>query len=251
MRAVLPIVAATSYLTPLREGGSLPGIVEADDDGTYVVKFRGAGQGTSALAAEIVTGELARRLGLRVPDLVLVELDPEIGRREPDQEVQDLLRASEGLNLGVDFLPGALGYDGVAWRPPAGEAAAVLWLDGLVGNVDRSWRNPNLLVWHRAMWCIDHGATLLFQHSWPGVDAWAGRAYDPAEHVLGDFAAGLDAADAALAPRIDATLLDELIALVPPAWLAAPPDGTAPAVAYREHLLARLRRRPWMNRAAA
>ncbi len=248
---VLPTVEATRYVTPLREGGSLPGLVEADDDGTYVVKFRGAGQGPAALAAEIVTGELARRLGLRVPDLVLVELDPEIGRREPDEEVQDLLTASAGLNLGVDFLPGSLGYDGMAWRPAAEEAARVLWLDGFVGNVDRSWRNPNLLVWHRRMWLIDHGATLLFQHGWPERSAWAARVYDHSEHALAGFAAGLPAADAELGALVDGSMLGEVLELVPDSWLAQPSGGGPPRPAYRDYLLARLAARAWLAEAAA
>ena len=163
MPAVLRTVTATRYVTPLREGGSLPALVEADDDGLYVVKFRGAGQGPKALAAEIVAGELARALGLPVPELVLVELDAELARAEPDPEIQDLIRASAGLNLGVDFLPGALPYSPA--RPPAPDlAAAVVWLDALVENVDRTPRNPNLLLWHGNLWLIDHGAALYVHH---------------------------------------------------------------------------------------
>src|SRR5512135_3370649 len=159
-------VNAIRYVTPLREGGSLPAIVEADDLGTYVAKFVGAGQGRKALIAEIVAGEIARRLGFRVPDLVLVNLDSAIGRVEPDQEVQELLVASAGLNLGVDFLPGSLGFEPTAWPVDPGFAARVVWLDALVSNVDRSWRNPNLLVWHGQVWLIDHGASLYFHHNW-------------------------------------------------------------------------------------
>ena len=172
---MLQHVTATRYVTPLREGGSLPGIVEADDLGTYVVKFRGAGQGSAALVSEIVVGELGRRLGVRVPDLVLIALDAEIGKREPDQEVQELLLASVGVNLGMDFLPGSIGYDGIHWQPPAEEAARIFWLDALTGNVDRTWANPNMLIWHRKLWAIDHGAALVFQHSWPAVSAWASQ----------------------------------------------------------------------------
>ena len=150
----------------------------------YVVKFTGAGQGTAALVAEVVVGELGRRLGVRVPELVGVELDPAIGLREPDQEVQELLKASSGLNLGMDFLPGSVGYDGVAWRPDPLDAARVFWLDAYTANVDRTWRNPNLLVWHRTLWAIDHGAALVFQHAWPAPEAWAGRRYDLSQHVL-------------------------------------------------------------------
>jgi hypothetical protein len=144
---VIRSVSATRYVAPLREGGSLPGIVEADDDGTYVLKFRGAGQGPKVLVAEVVVGEIARALGIRVPDLRAVDLDARIARYEADEEVQDLLTASVGLNLGVDFLPGAFGYDGA--RPPTPEEAArILWLDAYTANVDRTWRNPNLLLWH-------------------------------------------------------------------------------------------------------
>src|SRR4051812_38752134 len=138
--------SATRYVTPLREGGSLPGIVEADDLGTYVMKFIGAGQGRKTLVAEVIAGELARRLGLRVPDLVRMRLDPVIGLGEPDEEVQDLLKASGGLNLGMDYLPGSLGFDPLAFEVDPAEAGRVIWFDGLIGNVDRSWRNPNMLV---------------------------------------------------------------------------------------------------------
>ena len=164
MPGVLRTVTATRYVTPLREGGSLPGIVEADDDGLYVLKFRGAGQGPKALAAEIVGGELARALGLPVPELVLIELDPALGNAEPDPEIQELIAASAGINLGVDFLPGSLPYD--PSRPPDAELAAdVVWLDALITNVDRTPRNPNLLRWHTNLYLIDHGAALYAFHA--------------------------------------------------------------------------------------
>jgi hypothetical protein len=156
-------VTVTRYVTPLREGGSLPALVEADNLGTYVMKFRGAGQGPLALVAEIIAGELARRLGLRTPELVVAELDPRIPGSEPDPEIQDLLRASEGLNLGVDFLPSSVGFDPLGWTAEPGFASQLLWFDALVHNVDRTWRNPNLLIWHRNIWLIDHGAALYFQ----------------------------------------------------------------------------------------
>jgi hypothetical protein len=252
-------VVATRYVTPLREGGSLPGLMEADDFGTYVVKFRGAGQGPKALVAEVVAGELARRLDLPVPELVGIDVDPELGRVEPDQEVQDLLRASAGRNLGLDFLPSALGFDPVVWTPDADLAAAVVWFDALVENVDRSWRNPNLLIWHGRLWLIDHGATLYFAHSWRTASSKVGRSYDVAGHVLapfvGDLLAGLAAADVRLAPRITADVLDEVTGLVPTDWLADDPSfptADAARAAYRDHLLARLEvRDQWLPRVVA
>src|ERR1700712_1992332 len=226
MHAVRQVVA-TRYVTPLREGGSLPGLMEADDFGTYVVKFRGAGQGPKALIAEVISGELARRLGLPVPELVRIQVDPELGRVEPDQEVQDLLRASAGDNLGGDCPPPALGFDPLAWSPDPELAAAVVWFDALVENVDRSWRNPNLLIWHGRLWLIDHGATLYFAHSWRTAASKTGRAYDAAGHVLApfvsDLAAGLAQADARLAPQVTSGLLDEITGLVPEAWLLDDP----------------------------
>src|SRR5918912_2206132 len=196
---MLRTVAATRYVTPLREGGSLPALVEADDDGLYVVKFRGAGQGPKALAAEIVAGETARALGLPVPELVLVELDPQLAGAEPDPEIQDLLDASAGLNVGMDFLPGALPFS--AQLPPDSELAAdVVWFDALVLNVDRTARNPNLLRWHGRTWLIDHGAALYVHHA--GADA-LGRAGAPfaaiRDHVLLPFARSIADADERLA----------------------------------------------------
>ncbi|WP_405110198.1 aminotransferase class I and II [Micromonospora sp. NBC_01405] len=243
-------VLGTQYLTPLREGGSLPGVVEADNDGTYVVKFRGAGQGSAALVAEVVVGELGRRLGIRVPELAVVGVDPEVARREPDQEVQELLRASAGENLGMDFLPGSVGYDGVGWEPPPEEAARIYWLDALTANVDRTWSNPNLLIWHRQLWAIDHGAALLFQHSWPSVAAWADRRYDLSQHVLADLVTKLGPAvlaklDAELAAIVTAELLAEVVALVPDSFLVSLNSVTADAdpaelrQRYVEYLLAR------------
>jgi hypothetical protein len=229
---VLEHVTVTRYVTPLREGGSLPAIVEADNLGTYVMKFRGAGQGPLALVAEISAGARARRLGLRVPELVLAGLDPRIGVSEPDPEIQDLLRASEGVNLGVDFLPGSFGFDPLGWTAEPEFASRVLWFDALVQNVDRTWRNPNLLVWHRNIWLIDHGAALYFHHNWPTADSK--RPFDAAEHVLHDRATTLGTAHAVLAPQVTADLLAEVTALVPPGWF-----GDRGADAYVEHLLAR------------
>jgi hypothetical protein len=239
MRAVLRTVTATRYVTPLREGGSLPGLVEADDDGYYVLKFRGAGQGTKALAAEVVVGELARALGLPVPELVLIELDPELARAEPDAEIQDLIRASGGVNLGVDFLPGALPY--TPSRPPPPElAAAVVWLDALVENVDRTPRNPNLLRWHGRLFLIDHGAALWVHHGGGDPLSVAGRPF-PAirDHVLLAAAGSLLEADARLAP------------LAAPAAAAGlvPRDWAEPDV-YAAHLTRRLEEpRSWAAEA--
>jgi hypothetical protein len=241
---VLPNVTATRYVTPLREGGSLPAIVEADDLGTYVVKFHGAGQGRKALIAEVISGELARRLGLRVPDIVTVDLDPVIGRHEPDPDIQDLLKASPGRNLGIDYLPGSLGFDPLAWTPDPGFAASVLWFDALVGNVDRSWRNPNLLVWHGDVWLIDHGASLYFHHSWAGADRLIDRPYDASDHVLATFIDDdvLAQAGRELALRVTDGLLTEVVDLVPAEWLDDEPGFDSPAdvaAAYIAHLHAR------------
>ena len=236
-------VVATRYVMPLREGGSLPGVMEASDLGTYVVKFRGAGQGRKVLVAEVVVGELARALGLPVPELVLVEVDPVLGRAEPDEEVQDLLRASGGLNLGMDFLPGALGFDPVVHAVDPSLASQVLWLDALVGNVDRSWRNPNLLLWHRELQLIDHGACLVFHHDWARAGSAAQKPYDTADHVLGSFATERSAAGDALSARVSRELLSSVVALVPDVWLADEPGFDSVASvreAYVDHLLRRV-----------
>ncbi|MFE2642156.1 HipA family kinase [Streptomyces nigra] len=239
---MLKEVIATRYVTPLREGGSLPGLVEADDLGTYVMKFAGAGQGRKTLVAEVVCGELARRLGLRVPRLVTMELDPVLGLGEPEQQVQDLLRSSGGTNLGMDFLSGALGFDPLAFEVSPEEAGRVLWFDALVNNVDRSWRNPNLLMWQGELWLIDHGATMIWHHNWPGADASAARPYDASDHALARFAPDLAGAAAELAPRVTEDLLTEVTAEIPDVWLAGEPGfGTADDLrrAYVRPLLAR------------
>ena len=242
-------MTATRYVLPLREGGSLPGLMEADDLGTWVVKFSGAGQGRKVLVAEVLVGELARRLGLPVPELVLVDVDPVLGRAEPDEEVQDLLRASPGLNLGTDFLPGSLGFDPMVHVVDPGLASRVLWLDALVGNVDRSWRNPNLLRWHRELWMIDHGASLVFHHDWPRAAAAAEKAYQADDHVLAAQATDRAAAGEHLAPQVTPELLEQVAALVPDVWLQDEP-GFACAkevrAAYVGHLLRRVdARRSW------
>ncbi|MGW7358227.1 HipA family kinase [Streptomyces sp. NPDC054802] len=239
---MLKEVTATRYVTPLREGGSLPGIVEADDLGTYVMKFTGAGQGRKTLVAEVVCGQLGRRLGLRVPELVTMQLDPVIGLSEPDQEVQELLKASGGLNLGMDFLPGSLGFDPLAYEVDAAQAGRVVWFDALINNVDRSWRNPNMLVWHGDLWLIDHGATMIWHHNWPGAAASVTKPYDASDHALAPFGPDIAAAAAELAPRVTEELLGEVVADVPDEWLAGEPGfDSADALrrAYVEALLPR------------
>ncbi|MGW5200240.1 HipA family kinase [Streptomyces spiralis] len=239
---MLKEVNATRFITPLREGGSLPGLVEADDFGTYVLKFTGAGQGRKTLVAEVVCGELARRLGLRVPRLVTIGLDPVLGLGEPDERVQELLRSSGGINLGMDFLSGALGFDALAFPVDPEEAGRIVWFDALVGNVDRSWRNPNLLRWRGELWLIDHGATMIWHHNWPGAEASAARPYDASDHALAPFAPDLAAATARLAPLVTEDLLAEVTAEIPDVWLAGEPGFDTPDElrrAYARPLLAR------------
>ena len=230
-------IEATRYVTPLREGGSLPALVEASDDGLYVLKLRGAGQGPKALVAEIVAGELARALGLTVPELALVELDPVVATAEPDPEIQDLLRASAGLNVGVDFLPGSLAYSPAAGPAPSPEEAArIVWFDGLVTNVDRTPRNPNLLVWHGRVWLIDHGAALFFHHAPEQAPEHALTPFPQiAEHVLLPCAGPIRDAHAELAPLVTEPLLAEVAAAVPAELLG----GDNPRM-YVDYLLRRL-----------
>jgi hypothetical protein len=255
---VLPTVTATRYVAPLREGGSLPGIVEADDLGTYVCKFRGAGQGMLVLVAEVIVGELARRLGLRTPRLVALRLEEAIARYEADEEVQDLLKASVGLNLAVDFLPGAFGFDASS-RIDLGTAGTIVWLDAYTANVDRTWRNPNLLSWHGNVWAIDHGAALYFHHSWPNgvgsAERFAAQPYDVSDHVLARFAAGVPAVHDRLSAQVDAALLRTVVGQVPADWLEPVPGAdTVEAVrtAYVDHLVARLASPgSWLPRPAA
>jgi hypothetical protein len=242
---MLRTVTATRYVTPLREGGSVPALVEADDDGLYVVKLLGAGHGRKALVAELLAGEIGRHLGLPVPDLVLVELDAALAKAEPDQEIQDLLQRSAGTNLGLDFLPGALPFaPAVGPRPDPELAAAVVWLDAFTTNVDRTPRNPNLLVWHRRLHLIDHGSALYVHHAWRDPEAHAVRPFEAIrDHVLLPFAGPIAAADARLAMRLDRAAFEALAAAIPDDWLRPEdglPDADAHRRAYVDYLVRRL-----------
>ncbi len=241
-------VTATRYVTPLREGGSLPAIVEADDDGLYVAKFRGAGHGEKALVAELVAGEIGRALGLLVPEIVLVDFDARLAAAEPDAEIRELLQRSSGLNVGLDFLPGALGFDPAAgFRPPPDLSADVVWFDAFVTNVDRDARNTNMLVWHKRLWLIDHGSALYIHHSWRDP---AGHARRPmaeiARNVLLPYSSSILEADERLASKLTPELLAEIVAAVPDDWL--PPDPARPELAtaaahraaYRDYLERRI-----------
>jgi len=242
-------VQATRFVLPLREGGSMPGLMEADDDGMYVVKFRGAGQGLKVLVAEVIVGLVGRAIGVDVPDLVEIEVPAAIARYEADEEVQDLLDASLGANLGLDFLPGAFGYDG-SREPSAETAQAIVWLDAFTANVDRTWANPNLLWWHDRLVAIDHGAALYFHHSWPSrapsPQRFAAQRFDVGTHVL----AGVAGAPAAVAARhtefagaLTPAVLGDIVDAVPAGWLEPTeqlPDASAVRRAYVEVLTARL-----------
>ncbi len=248
------------YITPLREGGSMPAVVEADDLGQYVLKFRGAGQGVRALIAEIVCGRLAQALELPIPDLVLATLDPELSRTEPDPEIQDLIRASAGLNMALDYLPGAVNFDPAADEVTADFASRLVWFDALVSNVDRTARNTNLLVWHRRPWLIDHGACLTFHHAWNGVVADPAKPFAPvADHVLLPRADRLSQVDGALAARLSPAVLQAALAAVPDSFLllAGADRGGTPLAdpaqhrqAYVQYFQARLQGRSrWLQGA--
>jgi hypothetical protein len=248
-------VMTTRYVTPLREGGSLPGLVEADDDGLYVVKFRGAGQGPRALVAEWLAGEIGRAIGLRVPDIVGVEVPADLADAEPDPEIQDLVRASVGRNIGLDFLPGALAFNPAA-APVVDPrmAAATAWLDGLVTNPDRTVSNPNLLIWHGNIWLIDHGASLYIQHTWRDPDEHARRPFERLrDHVLLPFASSVAAIDEALTAAVTPDLVEDLVADLPDVWLPDDPligDADAQRAAYRRYLAIRLEPpRPFVEEA--
>lgn len=240
-------VEATRYVTPLREGGSLPAVVEADDDGMYVMKFRGAGQGAKALVAELIGGEFARLLGLPIPEIVFIDLDPDMAATEPDPEIQHLIRASAGCNLALDYLPGSINFDPGVDRPDADLASRIVWFDAFICNVDRTARNTNLLVWHQRLTLIDHGAALYFHHDWDSaVRIATGPFARIADHVLLPFASALDVADAALSARISEADIRRIVALVPDEWLAAEPrfaDANAHREAYVEFFCTRLAHR--------
>jgi len=233
-------VRVTRYVTPLREGGSLPAIVEADDDGMYVLKFRGAGQGPRALIAELVSGEIARALGLSVPELVFAELDPDLARTEPDPEIFALIRDSAGLNLALDYLPSSVMFDPVVEKVAADLASRIVWFDAFVTNVDRTARNTNMLMWHRRLWLIDHGATLYFHHA-PDWPAALDRARDPfpliKQHVLLTKARGLAAADEEMATTLTAGNIERIVNLIPESWLE---EGAPDRAAYEQYLVERL-----------
>lgn len=219
--STLRTVNVTRYVMPLREGGSLPAIAEADDDFLYVLKFRGAGQGTKALIAEIIGGELARALGFKVPEIVFANLDTAFGRTEPDEEIQDLLKASVGLNLALHYLSGAITFDAVVTKPSALLASQIVWLDCLITNVDRTPRNTNMLMWHKELWLIDHGAALYFHHSW---DNWQEQAQRPfvqiKDHVLLPWATELDIVDEQFKTILTEDRIRSIVDLVPDEWLA-------------------------------
>ncbi len=239
-------ITVTRYVTPLREGGSLPAIVEADDEGMYVLKFRGAGQGTRALIAELVSGEIARAAGLPVPEIVFAQLDPELARTEPDPEIHALIHDSAGLNLALDYLPGSVTFDPIVEKPDTTLAARIVWFDAFVTNVDRTPRNSNMLMWHRRLWLIDHGATLYFHHS-PGWEADAARARDPfpliEKHVLHRYARDVDGVDDEMVRALTPETIRTITGWIPDDWLTGEPGGPGAAArrdAYARYLLDRL-----------
>ncbi len=230
-------VTATRYVTPLREGGSLPAIVEADDDGLYVAKFRGAGQGPKVLIAELVAGELGRTLRLPIPEIVFLDVDPVLSKAEPDPEIQDLLKSSGGLNIGIDYLPGSLAFvAGSDLEIDPVFAAEVIWFDALIMNVDRTPRNPNMLIWHGAPWLIDHGASIYIHHGTPGFSARAGEPFRSiADHVLLPFASSIELVADDMALRCSPDNLEEIVSLIPDSWLDVS-DSPGAASARLEYL---------------
>ncbi|MEV4557757.1 HipA family kinase [Kitasatospora sp. NPDC049285] len=250
---MLSEVTAVRYATPLREGGSMPGLIEAEDRRLYVLKWVGAAQGRKALVAEVLAGELGRGLGLPVPELVVVDLDPVLARSEPEVQIQDQMRASGGANLGMAYVSGALNFDPLCFEVDPLFAARVLWFDALVGNVDRSWRNPNLLVAAGGLRLIDHGASLIFHHHWAGAESWRRRPYDASDHALRHAAVHLAEVDAELAD-LAAAALPAAVAAIPEVWLAEEPGFAGPdevRAAYTAQLTARLAGpRDWLPEVA-
>lgn len=237
-------VNATRYVTPLREGGSLPAIIEADDDGMYVLKFRGAGQGVKALIAELLAAEIARACALPVPETVLVELDPDLARTEPDPEIQDLIKSSGGVNFGMDYLPGSVTFDPVAEQPDSDLASAIVWFDSYVTNVDRTPRNSNMLMWHRRLHLIDHGSAFYFHHGWTNYLARAGDPFPLIkDHVLLRFAGSLLQMDEKMTPLLPPDLIENIVSLIPGDWLVRESpftDVKQHREAYRQYLSNRL-----------
>jgi len=211
----------------LREGGSLPAIVEANDDGLYVLKFRGAGQGPKALIAELVAGEIGRLAGLPVPEIVFIELPSDLARTEPDAEIQSLIGASAGLNIALDYLPGSVTFDPLVFQPDARLASAIVWFDAFVCNVDRTRRNVNMLMWHRRLWLIDHGAALYFHHAWTNRDQHARSPFSLIkDHVLLKFASMIEEVDAEIAACLTVEKIAAIVELIPEQWLAEDPGFT-------------------------
>jgi len=249
-------VRVTRYVTPLREGGSLPAIVEADDDGLYVLKFRGAGQGARALIAELVAGEVGRALGLPIPELVFAEVHPDLARTEPDPEIHALILDSAGLNLAIDYLPGSVTYDPLVHAPDDDLASRIVWFDAYVMNVDRTARNTNMLLWHRRLWLIDHGAALYFHHT-PDWGSAPSRARDPfpliAKHVLLKHARALEQVDASMAEKLAPNVVQSIVECIPEGWIAG--DAAATDIArvrtgYLRFLIDRVENsRPFMTEA--
>lgn len=242
---MLRTAMATRYVVPLREGGSLPAIVEADDLGLYVVKFRGAGQGILALIAELLAGEIGRTLGLRVPEIVLMEIDAALGRNEPDYEIRELLKASTGMNLALDYLPGSTMFDPAARdKAPADEASMMVWFDAYTQNIDRTPRNANLLVWHRKLYPIDHGAALFFHHDWPSREKKIDAPFVQIEqHVLLPWATEIAQAANAAHERLTEPVLRGIVEMIPEAWLEAIPgsvDAAERRAGYIDFFLRRL-----------
>ena len=241
----LRTITASRYVTPLREGGSLPAIIEGDDDGLYVLKFRGAGQGTKALIAELVAGEVGRLAGLPVPEIVFVDLSTELARTEPDPEIQSLIRASGGLNLALDYLPGSTAFDPLVYQPDTQLASAIVWFDAFVCNVDRTARNVNMLMWHRRLWLIDHGAALYFHHAWDRRDQSAMNPFALIkDHVLLKFAGSLADVDSQMTRLITPDQLARVVDMIPDDWLPDDPGfggKSEQRAAYLNYFLVRLR----------